>query len=161
LSSREICTVEFKERDGSIERMIAYDRAGREIYTLAYVATGKAEYRVADELRPLETGASIIVSKYIEKGANKGLTADNQYTDATGEPKPNKDGIFGFHYEYDDQGRTVEVQRLSKDWRPIDLNKRASIWQNAYDADGRLVESKYFNSSRAKMLGAGGYWRVV
>ncbi|MGH9809324.1 MAG: hypothetical protein ACRD9W_19090, partial [Terriglobia bacterium] len=58
-------------------------------------------------------------------------------------------------------GNAVEIVRLDRDGKPIDLNGKSSLWRNSYDPNtGRLLGEAFYNSAGAKMSGAGGYWRV-
>jgi AAA ATPase domain/PDZ domain len=159
------CSVEFEESSGRIARQTARDRAGREIYSLYYTdwspKQARAQYWVDKEMRPEISGAVVIRYEYVEGGQNAGLVAHKWFTDATDDPKPNKDGIFGFRHAFDERGHTTEVARLDKDGKHIDLNKKASLWRNSFDSkSGRLIELRYFNSSDAKMVDAGGHWRI-
>ena len=163
-TSKVQCSVEFQESGGRLAREIARDRVGREIYTLDFVdwsqETAQAQYWAGQRMRPETSGAAVIHYEFAGQGPDAGLLAHERFTDATNDPKPNKDGVFGFSYKYE-HGRAVEVARLNKEGKPIDLNKKASLWRNSYDPkSGRLSGSSYYNSSGAKMLGAGGYWRI-
>ena len=163
-TSKVQCSVEFQENGGRLAREIARDRVGREIYTLDFVdwsqEKAQAQYWAGQRMRPETSGAAVIHYEFADQGSDAGLLTHEWFTDATNDPKPNKDGIFGFSYKYEN-GREVEVARLNKEGKPIDLNKKASLWRNSYDPkSGRIGGSTYYNSSGAKILGAGGYWRI-
>lgn len=162
-TSKVQCSVEFEESGGRLVREIARDRTGREIFTLGFIEwsekRAQAQYWVGDRLRPEISGAVVIHYEFADQGPDAGLLTHKWFTDATNDAKPNKDGIFGFSYKYE-HGRVSEEARLDKDGKPIDLNKKASLWRTRYDENGHLSEMSYYNRSGAKMIGADGYARI-
>ena len=163
-TSRVMCSVEFEESGGRVAREVARDGHDREIYSLYYTdwspTRSRAQYSVDKGMRPETSGAVVIQCEYVGEGPSAGLVERKWFTDATGEPKPNKDGVFGFRHGYEN-GNTVEVVRLGRDGNPIEFEKRFTSWRNLRDArTGRVISSSGYSRSGAKMLGSGGYWRV-
>jgi hypothetical protein len=108
------------ERDaqGHILNQIAYNRAGRRIYTLHYVQPNTAEYKHEGITRVHELGIALLKFTRPEHGSEAGLVQEVRFFDSTGMPQPNRSGAYGFRYLFDVRGQPVQEITMGSDGQP-------------------------------------------
>ncbi|MGH7095587.1 MAG: hypothetical protein ACREFB_18900, partial [Stellaceae bacterium] len=142
-------------RDGSLVGEDNTDRNGRPVFSFMYsdAARTLGDYRSAEggEIALSQSGASRVRFSRYTSGPQAGFEKSVQFLEPFGHPEPDRNGRYGYEFEYDDKGRVVRSTALGEDGKPTLPRDAPATTRFQFDTHGNQIEFDFFDERGRRM----------
>ena len=123
------------DQDGLAGFDARFDERGRQVELLRIGPDGTAA-----------GGASDGIARIVYEQDSRGRVQRTRFYDRNGQPKADRDGVYGHAFRYNARGQTIEEQRLAADGALINQRDGTARVETDFDAAGGIVERRFFDA---------------
>jgi eukaryotic-like serine/threonine-protein kinase len=145
-----------RKADGSLDRELAFDRFGNQLWALQYNNSATANYlNILGYSSPrASSGATYLGFVW----SPEGYAQEIHYLNKVGSALPNDEGVYGIRNEVDKQGRVLSRTFLNSKYQPeFNRTARYTRIEHIYGDDGLLRERRLLDSEGRPVIGKNGY----
>lgn len=154
-SPRVVCRSLQIYRDGKLVGEDNTDRNGRPVFSFMYTdaAHTVGDYRSAEggEIALSQSGASRVRFTRYTSGPLAGLEQSVMFLEPFGHPEPDRNGRYGYSFEYDDRGRVTVATALGEDGKPTLPRDEPATVRFTLDDQGNALEYYYYDERGGRM----------